>query len=353
MTKLRNLFTVLICTTLLVVCAGAQTTTQIVDTVLNTDGTPFNGTVVISWTGGTAGSSPAPYSTSVKIYNGALSVNLVPSVASASSAFYVATFNSRDGLTSWVETWQVGPSSSPLTLAQVRTNLPTTGSSSGTTAISIGQVTGLSSYLNALSTSLNTVTSSFSGFNTTLAGLGTSVSNLTATVNNIMNNSTPASSGTPGFIDNEIPQGTVDGTNALFSLSNFPNPSTSLMLFVNGVLQMSGSDYTLASNKITFSSGSKPHVGDTVQASYRLGTNSQFLFVDGATPTGTMNGVNLAFTLPSTPNPGPSLKLYKNGMLLMPNLDYTLSGAVITFSSTAVTPAVGDSVQGYYRITTP
>ncbi len=40
-----------------------------------------------------------------------------------------------------------------------------------------------------------------------------------------------------------------------------------------------------------------------------------------------MNGTNLSFTLPSTPNPGTSVKIYKNGILLMPNLDYTLSGA--------------------------
>ncbi len=335
-------------------CAGAQTTTtQIVDTVLNTDGTPFNGTVVITWSGGTTGSSPAPYSTSAKIYNGALSVNLVPSVASSSSAFYIATFNSRDGLTSWVETWQVGPSTSPLTLAQVRTTLPSTGSgSSSTTVVPIGQVTGLSSYLNALSTSLNTVTSGFSGFNTTLAGLGTSVSNLNATVNNIMNNATPgAASGTPGFIDSEVPLGTIDGTNTVFSLSNSPNPSTSLMLFVNGVLQANGSDYSLASYRITFGSGSKPHAGDVLQASYRVGTSSTITFVDGATPSGTVNGVNLSFTLPSTPNPGPSLKVYKNGILMMPNLDYTLNGAVIAFSSTAATPVTGDSLQAYYRIT--
>jgi hypothetical protein len=354
LTKLRHLFTVLTCTTLLVLCAGAQTTTQIVDTVLNTDGTPFNGTVAITWTGGTGGGSPAPYSTSAKIYNGALSLKLVPSVTSASGAFYVATFNSRDGLTSWVETWQVGISTSPLTLAQVRATLPSTGGSSGSAAISIGQVTGLSSYLNALSTSLNTVTSSFSGFNTTLAGLGTSVSNLNATVNNIVNNATPgSSSGTPGFIDSEVPFGTIDGSNAAFSLANSPNPSTSLTLFVNGVLQANGSDYSLVSNRVTFSNGSKPRAGDVLQASYRLGTSSEITFVDGATPSGTMNGANLSFTLPSTPNPGPSLKVYKNGILMMPNLDYSLTGAVITFSSTAATPLTGDSLQGYYRITNP
>ena len=310
---------------------------------------------MITWTGGTTGSSLAPYSTSAKIYGGALSVRLVPSVASASSAFYVATFNSRDGLTSWVETWQVGPSTTPLTLAQVRTALPSSGgTTSGTSAISIGQVTGLSSYLNALSTSLNTVTSSYSGFNTTLAGLGTSVSNLNTTVNNITNNATPGgASGTPGFIDTEVPFGTIDGNNTAFALANAPNPSSSLMLFVNGILQTNGTDFSLASNRITFASVSKPHTGDVLQASYRVGATSAITFVDGATPSGTVNGANVSFALPSAPNPVSSLKLYKNGILMMPNLDYTLNGSVITFSSTAAAPAIGDSLQSYYRITNP
>jgi hypothetical protein len=309
---------------------------------------------VITWTGGTTGSSLAPYSTSAKIYGGALSVSLVPSVASASSAFYVATFNSRDGLTSWVETWQVGPSTTPLTLAQVRTALPSSGTTSSTSAISIGQVTGLSSYLNALSTSLNTVTSSLSGFNTTLAGLGTSVSNLNATVNNIINNATPgAASGTPGFIDTEVPFGTIDGSNTAFALANAPNPSSSLTLFVNGILQTNGTDFSLASNRITFASGSKPHAGDVLQASYRVGATSAITFVDGATPSGTVNGANVSFALPSAPTPVSSLKLYKNGILMMANLDYTLNGSVITFSSTAAAPAAGDSLQSYYRITNP
>lgn len=340
---------------MLAIGVRAQTTTQIVDTVLSADGTPFNGTVVITWTGGTAGNSPAPYSTSARIYNGALSVSLVPSVASASSAFYVATFNSRDGLTSWVETWQVGPSSTPLTLAQVRTTLPS-GGSSGASTISIGQVTGLSSYLNALSTSLNTTTSSFSGFNATLAGLSTSVANLNTTVNNVVNNSSSspsAGSSTPGFIDNEVPQGTIDGTNAVFLLTNGPNPAASLNVFLNGILQVSGIDYSLSSNKITFTPGSRPHLGDILQAFYRLGSSTTITFVDAAAPSGTMNGTNQLFTLPSTPNPAGSLKVYRNGILLMPNLDYTLNGSAISFGSAAATPVLGDSILGFYRVTNP
>jgi hypothetical protein len=125
------------------------------------------------------------------------------------------------------------------------------------------------------------------------------------------------------------------------------------MLFINGVLQGSGTDYSLTSNRITFASLSKPHAGDVVQACYRIGTTSAITFVDGATLSGTVNGTNLSFALPSTPNPSTSVKLYKNGILLMPNLDYTLSGANITFSGLAGAPVASDLLQSYYRITTP
>ena len=99
-----------------------------------------------------------------------------------------------------VEAWQVGPSTSPLTLAQVRIAMPTSTGSSGGTAISIGQVTGLSAYLNAMSTSLNTVSSSIGGFNTTLAGLNTSVSNLTAIVGSLTANANTSANSAATFV---------------------------------------------------------------------------------------------------------------------------------------------------------
>lgn len=333
--------------------AAAQSTTQITDTVLNSDGSPFNGTVVITWTGATSGSAPAPYSTSAKIYNGVLNVALVPSVASSSSAFYVATFNSRDGLTSWVEAWQVGPSTSPLTLAQVRIAMPTSTGSSGGTAISIGQVTGLSAYLNAMSTSLNTVSSSIGGFNTTLAGLNTSVSNLTAIVGNLTANAGTSASSAPTFVDAEVPAGTLNGTNVVFTLANTPSPAASVTLFVNGILQLNGTDFSLSNKTVTFASASKPQAGDVIQASYRMGSSGQAGFVDNETPTGAINGSNLIFQTASVPNPTPSLKVYKNGLLLLPNLDYSVSGSRITFSSAATTPGTGDALKVFYRVTTP
>jgi hypothetical protein len=62
----------------------------------------------------------------------------------------------------------------------------------------------------------------------------------------------------------EKPQGTNDGVNTNFMLSNSPSPAGSLMLFVNGLLQEQGpnSDYVIVS-------------GSTIQLQfdYRKGSN--------------------------------------------------------------------------------
>lgn len=59
-------------------------------------------------------------------------------------------------------------------------------------------------------------------------------------------------SATADFVDNETPTGTIDGANNIFSLSHIPNPQTSLLLWLNGVYQTQGTDYTLSGQTITF-----------------------------------------------------------------------------------------------------
>jgi len=71
--------------------------------------------------------------------------------------------------------------------------------------------------------------------------------------------------------------------------------------------------------------------------------------VDAETPGGTLNGVNAAFTLVNPPNPSLSLQLYRNGLLLDQNLDYTLASNAITFQSNAV-PRATDILQASYRL---
>src|SRR5947209_10459238 len=158
MSKFRQLLSTLLITAIITTCALAQSNlTQISDTIYNPNGSQFNGTVIITWVGFStpASGSVSPLSTSARIYNGALSVLLVPSTTAASGSYYQVVYYSGDGTTTWTEQWSVPPSSNPLSVSGVRTSTGTTppgtgggtGTGSGTYAtlpIAINQVTGLS-----------------------------------------------------------------------------------------------------------------------------------------------------------------------------------------------------------------
>ncbi len=195
------------------------------------------------------------------------------------------------------------------------------------------------------------MTATVGGFNSTVSGLSSSVSNLTNIVNGLASAPASASGSAPNFFDGEIPQGLINGTNAVFNLTNAPSPASSLSLFRNGVLQKAGSDFSLSGSTITFLTVSIPQGGDLVQASYRTGASGQSSFVDNQTPNGTINGVNLVFSLGSVPSPASSLRLYKNGILLMQSVDYTVSGSAITFLNARSAPTAGDSLVSFYRVT--
>ncbi|MCW5981328.1 MAG: hypothetical protein KIT09_24805 [Bryobacteraceae bacterium] len=72
-------------------------------------------------------------------------------------------------------------------------------------------------------------------------------------------------------------------------------------------------------------------------------------FVDGETPTGTVDGVNLSFTLSGTPEPAGSLQVFRNGLLQKLGTDYTLNGKTVIFVPASV-PQAGDLLQTYYRL---
>ena len=337
-------------------CASAQSTTtltQIQDTVYTTAGAPFNGTAVITWTGTTSTSGTGPFNTSVKISNGVLSVMLAPSTNITPTAYYQVVFNSSDGLTTWTETWAVPPSATPLTISQVLVSSSTGsggsgGSGSSGNQVQISQVVGLSSDLNAIDSSLSTFNSMAQTLSALVGSLSSEVANLSNTVANLSSASTSAN-----FIDDEIPGGTINGSNTVFTLANTPASSTDVTLFLNGVLLGNGTDYTVSGQTITFAD-EIPQTSDKLLAYYRIsGVGPAANFVDDETPAGSVNGTNLSFALANAPSPSTSLKLFKNGALLQQNVDYTLSNQTITFSSVAVTPTAGDLLSAYYRTTGP
>lgn len=72
------------------------------------------------------------------------------------------------------------------------------------------------------------------------------------------------------FATRETPSGTINGSNAEFTLDNTP-VAGSEEVFVNGILQDegSGNDYTISGDTITFEAGAEPQTGDKVRVSYR------------------------------------------------------------------------------------
>jgi hypothetical protein len=65
----------------------------------------------------------------------------------------------------------------------------------------------------------------------------------------------------------EVPSGTKNGTNNVFTLANTPLLGT-LQLFTNGLLLSVGNDFLLSATTIIFLSGAVPQASDGIQASY-------------------------------------------------------------------------------------
>ena len=83
-------------------------------------------------------------------------------------------------------------------------------------------------------------------------------------------------------------------------------------------------------------------VNKRVPASMLVSTT---VFVEGETPSGSVNDSNVTFTLANTPTVG-SVKVYQNGIRLKVTTDYTISGATITFITA---PTTGDIILCDYR----
>jgi uncharacterized coiled-coil protein SlyX len=270
--------------------------------------------------------------------------------------------NTVSGLNTTVTNQAASISGLNTTVSGLTSTVNTQGSSFTTLSNSVGtlnttvsgqaaSITSLNSSLSSLTATVATDTTSLTNVNSTVGGLSTNVTNLTNLVNGL--NSTVSSlsnvSSSAVFVDSEVPSGAIDGTNLIFSLANPPAPTASLTIFRNGLALSAGVDYTLSGSAVTFLSASKPQAGDMLLAYYRMaGSGSTTNFTDGETPGGTINGTNVTFTLASAPNPSTSLRLFRNGLLVAPGVEYTMSGSSLTFTS-ARTPQTGDSLAAYYR----
>jgi len=337
--------------------AAQPALTTIQDTLYTANGNFFNGVITITWQSFEAGdtSNIAAQVTRLSISNGNLYVQLVPTTTANTPATYAVQYNSS-GHTQYNEVWVVPPSTTPLRVRDVRLSagaVSTPGPAADTSAIQIANVVGLQSALNLRPTMGVGFTASKTAVIDAMGGIDGAVGNASDCMHVDGSSGacgTASASGNTGFVDAETPSGTLNGVNTTFTLANTPSPATSLLLYRNGMLQDQNFDYTLAGSTITFQSGAVPRSPDILLAYYRVSVSiSGVGFVDDETPAGTINGSNSAFTLANTPNPSTSLALYRNGILLKPGLDYTLSGNSITFSP-AMIPQMADVLLCSYRI---
>jgi hypothetical protein len=327
------------------------------DVLYMADGNRFNGLMTISWQSFEAsdGSNIAGEVKRIQITNGILYVQLVPTTDANTTAIYTVQYNSSSKV-SYSETWAVTPSVASLRVRDVRLAPGTvTGSAPGAaTSVDIADVVGLQNALNIRPTT-------GAGFTVSRAAVINSTGSIEGATGSPTDclhvDGTSGTCGTGGggggsvtFVDAEVPGGTLDGTNAAFTLSNAPTPPASLTIFRNGLLLRPGGDYTLSGNAVTFLSGAIPQPADALLASYRVSvTVAGVGFVDNETPTGSVDGVNPTFTLSQAPNPAASLVVYRNGIHLKASLDYNASTNSITFLTASI-PQTGDVVLCSYRV---
>ncbi len=148
---------------------------------------------------------------------------------------------------------------------------------------------------------------------------------------------------TGNYVDDETPAGAINGSNVTFTLAHAPSPGISLQFYINGVLQIQGTDYTLSGSTITMTSA--PSAGAQLVAYYVYGA-SVVNYADAETPAGTVNGSNVTFTLAHTPNPPASLQFYVNGIQQLFGTDFTLAAGTITMTSA---PSTGAILTAFYR----
>ncbi len=251
--------------------AAAPPLTTIQDVLYKADGARFNGSAVIEWKSFQAseGSNIAPQSITVKVLNGVLRVQLVPTTNASTGAYYVVKYNS-DGKVQFIERWAVPPSTIAVRLRDVRVSSVPTQSSTGT-QVQISDVVGLSEELAIRAVKGAGYLPGRAAIVNANGELETAMGNADDCVRVDGSSGACGSGGAnPGFADMETPAGIVDGANAVFQLANPPAPAASLALHRNGVLQKPGFDYTLSGAALTFLTGAVPQPGDVLLASYRL-----------------------------------------------------------------------------------
>jgi hypothetical protein len=259
------------------VAAPALTTIQ--DVLYKADGTRFNGTLTIAWSSFQAAdnSTIVTQSTSVRVVDGNLRVQLVPSTTAIPAIYYTVTYNS-DGRVQFQETWSVPSSGQPVRVRDVRVSSPAqsdadtgggTGTGGTTTPLQESDIVGLIADLGARPLR----GPAYAAGRVAMVNPNGALESVTGNPSDCVRvdgSTGPCGAEAVTFVDGDLPTGIVDGSNTQFSLTNLPSPASSLAVYRNGLLQKPGEDYTSNGRTIQFVAAAAPQPGDTLLASYRL-----------------------------------------------------------------------------------
>jgi hypothetical protein len=274
----RTVFAV-VCLAATAVAAPSLTTIQ--DVLYKADGTRFNGTLTISWSSFQAADNSAivTQTSTVKVVEGNLRVQLVPNTTATPPVNYTVTYNS-DGRVQFQESWAVPSSTVPLRVRDVRVATLVTAAGTGSAANDSGSgpvpesdVVGLIADLGARPVKASSLAAGTVAFVDGL-GLLDSVAGNASDCVHVDGSSGACGSQATWFVDADSLTGIVDGSNGTFTLSGTPTPSTSLTLYRNGILQKAGQDFSVSGAAINFVTVAVPQPGDILLASYRLGTGT-------------------------------------------------------------------------------
>ena len=253
---------------------AAPPLTTIQDVLYKADGTRFNGTLTISWSSFEAvdRSAVVTQSTTVKVVDGNLRVQLVPSTTSTPAFSYSVVYNS-DGRVQFRETWAVPSSTTPLRVRDVRVATANATAAPGNdttgTPVQESDVVGLVADLGSRPLKGPAYAAGRVAL-VNATGAIESVSGDPSDCVRVDGSTGPCGASQSSFVDGDSPSGIVDGSNTVFSLSATPDPPSSLALYRNGLLQKTSQDYTLTDRTLQFVAASTPQPGDTLLASYRL-----------------------------------------------------------------------------------
>ncbi len=255
--------------------AAGPALTTIQDVLYKADGKRFNGSVTISWNSFQAAdnSTIVNQSTTVKVVDGILRVQLAPTTSANPSTSYAVSYTS-DGRVQFQETWNVPSSAQPLHLKDVRvltaavTGAASSANDTGSTSIPESSVVGLIADLGARPLKgVGFAAGTVAVVDPT--GMIASVTGSPSDCVHVDGSSAPCGSAQPSFIDSEALSGIVDGSNGQFGVSAVPDPIASLAIYRNGILMKSGQDYSLTGTTVQFVAAATPQPGDTLLASYR------------------------------------------------------------------------------------